>query len=76
MTDRLITIVRFPSYIEAEMAQQLLSDNDIQAVVTGENASTIYSGMPALGGYCKVEVFESQAQQAQQILDSNKIQEN
>jgi len=76
MADKLITIAQFPSYIEAEMAQQLLADNGIKAVVTGENASNIYSGMPALGGYCKLEVFENQAQQAQQILDSNKTQEN
>ena len=76
MTDKLITISQFKDSIEAEMAQQLLADNGIRAVVTGENASNIYSGMPALGGYCKLEVFERQAQQAQQILDSNKIQEN
>jgi hypothetical protein len=76
MADQLITIAKFPDYIEAEMAQQLLADNGIQAVVTGENASNVYSGMPALGGYCKLEVFEKQAQQAQQILDSNKTQEN
>ena len=76
MADKLITIAQFPSYIEAEMAQQLLADNGIKAVVTGENASNIYSGMPALGGYCKLEVFENQTQQAQQILDSNKTQEN
>ena len=76
MADKLITIAKFPSYIEAEMAQQLLADNGIKAAVTGENASNIYSGMPALGGYCKLEVFERQAQQAQQILDSNKTQEN
>ena len=76
MADKLITIAKFPDYIEAEMAQQLLADNGIQAVVTGENASNVYSGMPALGGYCKLEVFERQAQQAQQILDSKKSQEN
>jgi hypothetical protein len=76
MDDKLITIAKFPDYIEAEMAQQLLADNGIRAVVTGENASNVYSGMPALGGYCKLEVFERQAQQAQQILDSKNTQEN
>jgi hypothetical protein len=76
MADKLITIAEFPDYIEAEMAQQLLADNGIKAVVTGENASNVYSGMPALGGYCKLEVFERQAQRAQQILDSKKTQEN
>jgi hypothetical protein len=76
MADKLVTIAQFPDYIEAEMAQQLLADNGIQAIVTGENASNVYSGMPALGGYCKLEVFERQAQQAQQILDSKKTQEN
>ena len=76
MSDKLVTIAEFPDYIEAEMARQLLADNGIEAVVTGENASNVYSGMPALGGYCKLEVFEGQAKQAQQILDSNKTSEN
>ena len=75
MTDKLITIAQCQDSIEAEMAQQLLADNGIRAVVTGENASNIYSGMPALGGYCKVEVFESQAQQARQILENRKTQQ-
>jgi hypothetical protein len=75
MTDRLITIAQFQDYIEAEMIKQLLIDNGIRAVVTGENASNIYSGMPALGGYCNVEVFENQAQEARQILENRTTQQ-
>lgn len=75
MADKLVTIAQFPDYIEAEMAKQLLANHRIEAVVTGENAANVYSGMPAVGGYCKLEVFESQAEQARQILESNKTQE-
>lgn len=75
MADKLVTIAQFANYIEAEMAKQLLADYGIEAVVTGENASNIYSGVPALGGYCKLDTFESQAVQAREILESNKKQE-
>jgi hypothetical protein len=75
MDEKLITIAQFPDYIEAEMALQLLTDYGIKAVVIGENAANIYSGMPALGGYCMLQTLESQAEQARQILESHKKQE-
>ena len=75
MADKLVTIAQFVNYIEAELAKQLLADYDIKAIVTGENASNIYSGVPALGGYCELHVLESQAEQAREILESQKKQE-
>ena len=72
-TDNLVTIAEFPSYIEAEMARQLLINAGIKAVATGENASTVYS-IPSMESP-KLKVFESQAQKARQILESNKTQE-
>jgi len=57
------------------MAKQLLADYGIEAVATGENASNIYSGVPALGGYCMLQTFESQAQRAREILESQNKQE-
>jgi hypothetical protein len=75
MTNKLITITRFQDSTEAEMAKQLLADNGIEAVVTGQNAANIYSGLPALGGYCKVEVFENKAQEAREILENRKTQQ-
>ena len=75
MDERLVTIAQFSNYIEAEMAKQLLADYGIEAVATGENASTIYSGVPALGGYCMLQTLESQAQKAREILESQNKQE-
>ena len=73
MDDKLVTIAQFPSYIEAEMARQLLADYGIKAVATGENASDMFS-LPAVEGP-ELQVPESQAQQAQEILESQQEQE-
>ena len=73
MDDKLVTIAQFPSYIEAEMAKQLLADYGIEAVATGENASDMFS-LPAVEGP-ELQVLESQAQQAREILESQKEQE-
>ncbi len=73
MDDKLVTIAQFPSYIEAEMAKQLLADYGIEAVATGENASDMFS-LPAVEGP-ELQVRESQAQQAREILESQTEQE-
>ena len=70
MDDKLVTIAQFPSYIEAEMAKQLLADHGIEAVATGENASNVYS-LPAVAS-SELQVPESKAQQALEILESQK----
>jgi len=75
VADKLVPIAEFANYIEAELAKQLLADYAIEAVVTGENASNIYSGVPALGGYCELHTLESQAEQAREILQSQEKQE-
>lgn len=69
MSDKLVTIAQFPSYIEAEMAKQLLADFGIEAVVTGDNTSNVYSGLSALTDV-ELQVFESEAQEAKEILES------
>jgi hypothetical protein len=74
MADKLVTIAQFTDYIEAEMAKQLLADYGIEAVATGENASNIYS-IPAVEGP-ELQVLESQAKRAQEILESNESQED
>ncbi len=73
MDDKLVTIAQFTNYIEAEMARQLLADYGIKAVATGENASNMYS-LPAVEGP-ELQVPESQARQAREILESQKEQE-
>lgn len=74
MTDRLITIAQFNDSMEAEMAKQLLADNGIEAVVTGQNTANIYSGLPTLGNV-ELQTLESQARQAKEILESQKEHE-
>ena len=73
MADKLVTIAQSPSYIEAELAKQLLNDFGIESVVTGENASNIYS-IPAVEGP-ELQVLESQARRALEILESHDKQE-
>ena len=73
MADKLVTIVQFTDYIEAEMSKQLLDDFGIKSVVTGENASNLYpiSAVAAVD----LQVFEKDAQRAQEILESQGKQE-
>lgn len=73
MDDKLVTIAQFTNYIEAEMARQMLADYGIEAVATGENASNMYS-LPAVEGP-ELQVLESQAGKAIEILNSQKEQE-
>ena len=73
MADKLVTIATFPDYIETDLAKQLLDDFGIKSVVTGQNAANIYS-IPAVEGP-ELQVFESQAKQAQEILESQESHE-
>ena len=75
MAEKLVTIAQFTDSAQASLAQQLLADFGIKSVVTGQHAANIYSGVPALGGCCMLQILESQAQQALEILESNKKQE-
>ncbi|MBN2180604.1 MAG: DUF2007 domain-containing protein [Sedimentisphaerales bacterium] len=75
MADKLVTIAKFPSYIEAEMAKQLLAENGIEAIAAGENTANTYSGLPALG-QVELQTLESRAEEARQILESDNIQDN
>ncbi len=73
MADRLVTIARFTDYIEADLAKQLLDDFGIESVVTGQNVANIYSGLPGLVDL-ELQTFESQAEQAREILESHRKQ--
>ncbi len=74
MADKLVTVAQFADYIEAEMAKQLLADYGIEAVVTEENAANLYPISGAVGP--ELQVLEKNAQQARQILESQKEQEH
>jgi len=71
--DKLVTIAQFTDYIEAEMAKQLLADHEIEAVVSGDNTANVYS-IPAVAEI-DLQVLESQAKEAVEILESRKTQE-
>ena len=68
MADRLVTISHYQSYIEAQMARQLLEDHGIKSVVVGEHASILYY-TPSIGT-AELQVFESQSLVAKSILEA------
>ena len=68
MADKLVIIAEFDNYIQADLARQLLDDYGIKSVVTGQNAANTYSGLTAIAGP-KLEVMESYAEKARQILE-------
>jgi len=72
MEEKLVTIATFTDYIEAELAKQLLDDFGIKSVVIGEKFGLPY---PMIPSEAKLEVFERQAKQAQEILESKGQQE-
>jgi len=74
MDDRLVRIAQFPSYIEAELAKQQLADFGVEVVVAGANAANIYSGLPFIE-LPELQVLESRAKEALEILESSKGQE-
>ena len=71
MDRKLVKIAEFNNYIEADLARQTLEDFGIKAVGTGDNASNIYTGVPAIEGPV-LQVFEENADEARQILDEAK----
>lgn len=73
MADKLVTIAQFTDSAQASLAKQLLADFGIKSVLAGQNAANIYT-IPALATI-SLQTFESQAQQAREILESNKKQE-
>lgn len=73
MADKLVTIARFEDYIQAELARQRLEDNGVESVITGQDASNIYSGLPAIEGP-ELQVFQSQSERAKKILEVDKKQ--
>jgi len=71
MNKRLVTVARFTNYMEANLAKQRLEDEDINVVMTGENVASTYTGLPGISDV-KLQVPESQADRAREILESAK----
>jgi len=72
MEEKLVTIANFTDYSEADLARQLLDDLGIKSVVIGEKFGLPY---PTIPSEAKLQVFESQATRAREILESHKEQE-
>ena len=70
MNEKLVTIAKYDSYIEADMAKQMLDDFGIKSVVFGENAANVYS-LPGIA-MAQLQVFEDQADEALKILETEK----
>jgi hypothetical protein len=73
MGDKLVTIAKFPNYVEAELAKQQLADFGIESIVAGVNASNMYAGLPSIEEP-ELQVLESRAEEAKKILESGKEQ--
>ncbi|MHC4498047.1 MAG: putative signal transducing protein [Planctomycetota bacterium] len=69
MGDRLVTIARFADSAEAELAKQRLADAGINSIVAGQNAANVYGGLVV--ATVELQVFESHAQEALKILETN-----
>ena len=74
MADKLVTIAQCTDSSQASLAKQLLADFGIESVLTGQNAANIYT-IPSLATI-SLQTFESQAQQAKEILESQRKQEH
>ena len=73
MADKLVTIAKFANSSEASLAKQILDDFGIKSVITGEHFSVVYP-VPSPANV-ELQVFESQAQKALEILESKRKQE-
>jgi len=71
VADKLVTIAKFADYIEADLAKQVLDDFGIKSVVIGEKFGLPYP----VPSQAKLQVFESQAKRAQEVLESHEKQE-
>jgi hypothetical protein len=73
MKEKLVTVARYTDYVEADLARQTLEDEGIKAFAMGQNAGVAW-GVPPVNGI-ELQVSESQAQQAKEILEAARVQE-
>jgi hypothetical protein len=75
MKKKLVTVAHFDSYIDADLARQLLEDEDIRAFVMGQNVGNVYAGVPAVIDI-ELQVPESEVVRAKEILEASKQRES
>ena len=74
MEDKFVTIAQYADSSEASLAQQLLTDFGIRAVLAGQHAANVYT-LPSIA-VTELQVLESHAEQAREILDSQSKKDN
>jgi len=74
MDEKLVTVARFGSYVDAELAKQKLADYGIESAIMGENAGIAYTGAPAAQDI-ELQTLESRAKEALDILEGRESQE-
>ncbi|OHB65524.1 MAG: hypothetical protein A2Y76_04540 [Planctomycetes bacterium RBG_13_60_9] len=70
MNEKLVTVARFSDYMKADLARQLLEDEGIKVLVTGQNVANVYGGVPAVADI-ELQTPENQAEEAREILEAN-----
>ena len=70
MAEKLVTVAKFASGMEAHVAKLRLDANGIDAFIIGENFANMYP-LPQLS-FVEVQVSEDKAKEAQEILQSQK----
>lgn len=74
MGDKLVTIATFADSAQASLAQQTLADNGIQSFLANQNTANVYSGLTPIAEI-ELQTLESKAQEALEILQADKQQE-
>jgi len=70
LSDRIITIAKSDNVMQAELAVQRLGDHEIKAMLDGKNFAGMYTGIVADLFNVSLQVLESDAAKAIEILDS------
>jgi len=72
MSDELVTVAEFNTAFEAEAAKDYLEDNDIKAIVVGEDLMSMMVPIPEVS--VDLQVFEKDAERAKVVLEEHKKQ--
>ena len=70
LSEKIVTIAKFDDVIKAELAVQRLADYDIKAILNGKNFAGMYAGLGVDLFNVGLQVLESDADKAIEILDS------
>ncbi|HPS53966.1 MAG TPA: DUF2007 domain-containing protein [Sedimentisphaerales bacterium] len=76
MSEKIVTIAKFDDVMEAELAVQRLADYDIRAILNGKNFAGMYAGLGVDLFNVGLQVLESDADKAIEILGSIKSDES